>query len=75
MHRMIVFYGVITFVSCPTILYRVIQEKKSVFLEVVVSVIVRDKIRMNTCLILIGYRDKTFLIYKYENIMNGNKER
>jgi len=42
---------------------------------VVVSVIVREKIRMNTCLILIGYRDKAFWIYKYENIMNGYKGR
>jgi hypothetical protein len=43
-----------------TVLYRVIQEKRSVFLEVVVSVIVREKIRANTCLILIGYRDIAF---------------
>jgi hypothetical protein len=33
------------------------------------------KIRINMCLILIGYRDIAFWIYKYENIMNGNKER
>jgi hypothetical protein len=42
---MVVFYGVITFVRIhsPTVLYRVIHEERSVFLEVIVSVIVREK--------------------------------
>jgi hypothetical protein len=34
-----------------------IQEKRSVFREEIVSVIARKKVHMHACLILIGYRD------------------
>jgi len=40
---------------------RVVQDDskgKSIFWEVIGSVIVRKKVRMNTCLILNGYRDR-----------------
>jgi hypothetical protein len=35
--------------------YRVIQEKRSIFLEVIVQVIVRKKFAQTCVLILIGY--------------------
>jgi hypothetical protein len=39
-------------------LYMVFQKGRSLFCEVIVSVIVRKKnLRMNTCVILNGYRD------------------
>ena len=42
--------------------YRVIQEKGSVFWEVIVSVISRKTVHMNMCLIN-GYRDTSFTMY------------
>ena len=39
-------------------IYRVIQEERSIFWEVIVSVIVRKKVDMNMCVILNGYRDR-----------------
>jgi hypothetical protein len=41
----------------PVHLYRMIREESSVFWEVIVLIIVRNKIRMNVCLIVNGYRD------------------
>jgi hypothetical protein len=36
----------------------VIQEERSIYWEVIVSVMVRRKVRLNMCLILNGYRDR-----------------
>ena len=38
--------------------YRVIQEERSIFWDVIISVIVRKKVRINMCLILNDYGDK-----------------
>jgi len=38
-------------------IYRVIHEKGSIFLEVIVSIFVRGNICMNLCLFLNGYRN------------------
>jgi hypothetical protein len=43
--------------NCVPQLYRVIQEERSIFLEVMMSVIVRKKIHMNMCIIPNDYRD------------------
>ena len=43
--------------------------------KVIVSVIARKNVHMNTCLILNGYRDRAVWIYKYKSIVNDNKER
>jgi hypothetical protein len=55
--------------------YRVIQEVRSIFGETVASVIVRKKVHVNMCLILNGYRDRAVCIYKYNSIVNDNKEK
>jgi len=39
-------------------LYRVFQEERSIFLEVIISVTVRIKAHMNKCLILSVYSDR-----------------
>jgi hypothetical protein len=54
--------------------YRVIQEERSIFLEMRLLVIVK-KNRMNMCLILNCYWDRAVWIYKYKSIAIGNKER
>jgi hypothetical protein len=38
-------------------IYRVIQEERSIFCDVILSVIVRKKVYMSMCLILNVYRD------------------
>ena len=38
-------------------MYRVIQEERSIFSEVKISVIVRKEVHMTVCLILNGYWD------------------
>jgi len=43
------------------------------FWEVTISVIVRKNVRMNICLILCGYRDRTVWMYKYNSFVNGSK--
>ena len=40
-----------------------IQEERSVFWEVIVSVIVRKKVHMNMCLVLTGYRNTAVRVY------------
>ena len=42
--------------------YRVIQDERSIFWQVIVSVTVRKKVHINMCLILIGYRDRAIWI-------------
>ena len=59
-------------VSTNIMIYIVIQ-KRSIFWEVIVPVIVRKKVLMNMCLILNGCRDTTVCIYKDKIIVNGNK--
>jgi hypothetical protein len=49
-------------------LYRVIQRESSVFWEVIVSVIVRRKVRMNICLILICDRDRAVWISRPNSV-------
>ena len=39
-------------------IYRVIQEERSIFLEVIILVTVRKKVNMNMCLIVNIYRDR-----------------
>jgi hypothetical protein len=51
-----------------------IQAERLVFWEVTGLIIERKKVHMNMCLILNGYRDRAVWIYKYESIVNGNKE-
>jgi len=46
--------------------------KSSVSREVIL--LLGKKVNMNMCLILNGYRDRTVRIYKYKNIVNGNKQ-
>jgi len=55
-------------------LYRVIQEERSIFWEMIVSVIVRQKVYMTKCLILNGYRIRTFEVTNSKNILNRNKK-
>jgi len=38
--------------------YRVIEEERSMFCGVIVLVIVKRKMNVNTCVILNGYRDR-----------------
>jgi hypothetical protein len=54
-------------------IFRVIQEETSLIWERIVSVIVR-KGHTKTCLILHDYWDRSVWIYKYNSIMNRNKE-
>ena len=51
-----------------------IQEVRSLFLEVIVLVILKKKVHMNMCLILNGYRDTAVRTYKYTSNVNGTKE-
>jgi hypothetical protein len=46
--------------------------KGSVFGEVIVR---KEKVNMNMCLILNGYRETAVRIYKYKSIVNDNKEK
>jgi hypothetical protein len=55
--------------------YKMIQEERSVFWEVMVRVIVRKNVHMNMCLILNVYRDRDVRTYKYYSIVNGKNER
>ena len=41
-----------------TFVYRVFQEERSIFWEVIISATVRIKSHTNKCLILTGYRDR-----------------
>jgi hypothetical protein len=50
-------------------------EERSMSWEVIVAVIVREKVHMNMCLIVNGYRDTAVSIYKYRSIVIGYKER
>ena len=56
-------------------LYGVIQEERSIFWEVIVSVNVRERVHMNLDLILKFYWDRAVWIYKWKSIVNDNKER
>jgi len=49
---------IILFSHHTLMIYRVIQEKGSIFLEVIASTIVRKKNCMNLCLFLFGYRER-----------------
>jgi len=50
---------------------RVIQERRSMFCEVIVSVIVRKKLHLNMRLIPIGYRDRAVWIHKHKSIITA----
>jgi hypothetical protein len=56
-------------------LYGMIQEDRSIFWEVTVSVIVRERIYMNLDLILNFYWDTAIWFCKWKSIVNDNKER
>ena len=43
----------------------VIQEEMSIFLDVIVSVLVRIKVHINMCLILNGYRYSAVLTFRH----------
>ena len=45
------------------VLYRVSQEERSIFWEVIVSVILSKKLYMNMCPIPNGVRDRAILLY------------
>jgi len=66
--------GSIAFLFIFKSVYRVIQERRSMFWEVLVPVI-KKKVRMNMCLILSGYRDTACWICRYQDIASDNKER
>jgi hypothetical protein len=64
----------ITIIS--TSAYRVIQNERSIFWEVIVGQYKKKKeICMNMCLIVSGNRDGAVGIYRYKSIVNGNRER
>jgi hypothetical protein len=46
----------------------------SIFWEIISSVIEREKVHINMCLILNGYEHRAERIYKYKSIVNGEKE-
>ena len=53
-----------------------IEGKSSIYRKVIISVMARNKVHMNTCLIPNGYLDRAFGTYKYKNTVNGsNKEK
>jgi len=54
--------------------HRVIQERRSVFCEVIMLVIVRKKLHLNMRLILNGYRDRAVWIHKRKSIVIAYKE-
>ena len=56
-------------------LYRVIQKERSIFREVIVSVIVRKTTHINMCLNLMIAETKPPEIYEYKGIVNGKKKR
>jgi len=59
--------------SFITTIYRVIQEERSTFWEMRVSVIVTKKIHKNVY--LSDYQDTAVGIYKYKSTVNGNKDK
>jgi hypothetical protein len=64
-------YAKIYFVWHSTLIapsHRVIQEVRSMFWEVTVSVIVGNKFHMNTCLIRNGYRDRAVWISRPNSV-------
>jgi len=52
----------------------VIQKKRSLLCEVIVTVIVTKSVVINMCLILNMYRDRAARIHEYKGIVTGNKE-
>ena len=52
-----------------------IQEERSKFREVIVSVIVRKSARINMCLILMVTEIKPSEIYEYKGTVNGKKKK
>ena len=56
-------------------IYRVIQEERSIFWEMIVSIIVRSKVHTTMCIILNAYRNRAVWMYKYKSVVNGNEER
>ena len=48
--------------------YRVIEEERSMFCGVIVLVIVKRKMNVNTCVILNGYRDRAVWISRPNSI-------
>jgi hypothetical protein len=56
-------------------MYRLIQKRRAIIWEIIISIIVRKKGNTDKCLILNCYREKAFSIYKYISSVNGNREK
>ena len=52
-----------------------IHTTRSVFWEVIISVVVRKEVRLNMCLMMNDYRNRALKIYKCKSILNGKRER
>ena len=55
-------------------MHRVIQERRSVICEVIVSVIVK-KVQFNMCPFPNGYRDRAVWLHKHKSIVCAYKEK
>lgn len=54
-------------------IHRIIEKEKSLFGDMIITIIVRKKVRNNTCPGLIGHWEIDVGIYKQKIIMYGNK--
>ena len=56
--------------SCIRHIYRMIREERSIF-----SSLWKKNVHMNMCRVMYGCWDTAVWIYKYQSILNGNKEK